>query len=194
MKLIKNQKFSIVARGKELCSKCKERPRRKSHAWCSECFNKWRADRTLKCKVLYYIVNTENGVVVYSGMSDKPTQRHEMHYTTTTGTGFARMVHSTGADVKKFKMYVLDVSELSLTDEEHIALEHLNNYKHKDTVVNTDIVITDKDMDIILDLEQRGILDKMDTLEWIEYDEFVHKKNKSSVCESSDNLGLEKNL
>lgn len=194
MKQNQNQKSYIVAEGKELCSKCNERPKRSYHAWCSECFNQWRAERTLICKVLYYIVNTDNEVVLYSGLSDKPTQRYEMHFTTTTGTGFARSVHSTGADINKFKMYVLDVSELNLTDDEHKALEHLNNYKHRDTVVNTDIEVTDKDMDIILDLEERGILDKMESLEWIEYNEFVHKKNKSSVCESSDNLGLEKNL
>lgn len=186
--MLKNQEYSIKVEEKELCSKCNERLKRGYHAWCQECFNAWRDTRTIECRVLYYIKNVSNNKIVYTGKSDKPSRRYEMHFKTTTATAFARMIHSTGADIGNYRMYVLDLSEFNVSDKEHKALEHVNNFEHRETVVNTDITVSQSDMDRYQDLDERGIVDKIFYKDWIEYNDFIHKKNKLSEQTNTDNL------
>lgn len=180
MSLIKKESF-IVVEEKVLCKKCNKNERRSYHSWCGECFNEYRSDRMEVDKELgsgdyiYFIVNTKTGIICYTGKSNSLVVRYKSHLEWLT-SNFGKMLRATGGDPSDYSMYVMDLTELKLTKAELRAVEHQHNYRHRDTVINTDIQVTTKDADIIEDLKYRGLLDKIDELEWTEYNEFIHKK------------------
>ena len=180
-----NQKLFTTQQGKELCSKCNKNIKLKYHAWCRDCFNTYQKDykRELKdktmlmCKVIYIIKNICTDKIVYTGKTDCIPQRYYAHFHTKTNTAFARLISSTGQNINNYKMFVLDLSPFNLNGDEHTAIEHLNNFNNKDTVINSDIFILDRDKEIIAYLEAEGIIDKIFDNDWIEYHAFINKKN-----------------
>lgn len=185
---------------------CKEgcnEPKLPYHAYCRIHYNEYmklynfEKNHELECKILYRNIYVPKDITVYTGKTDLPIQRKKAHFESRTGTGFARMVHSSGVDINNYKMEVLDLSSLNLTDKEHLALEHQQNYMNRETVVNTDIEVTEGDILILESLYER-LGDEIDKLEWEDYDDFIQRKmnekNKLSVCESSDNLSNPKKI
>lgn len=198
------QELFIKEQAKEKCCRdgCCE-TKLDYHAYCRTHYNEYmktynfHKNHELECKILYRIMYVHKSIIVYTGKTDLPTQRYKSHFESRTGTGFARMVHSSEGDINNYTMEVLDLSSLNLTEKEHLALEHQYNYSNRETVVNTDITVTEGDMMVLEQLYDRAGKE-IDELKWETYEEFIirkeQQKNKLSVCESSDNLPLKNTI
>lgn len=180
-----NKELFIKVKGKALCSKCRNKLNRGYHSWCAECYNEYKRKKMALDKELgrgdyiYFIANLDTGIICYTGKSNSIVIRYKGHLEWLT-SNFGKMIRSTNGEPSRYRMYVMDLTELGVTKAEHIAIEHQHNYSHKDTVFNTDIRVTDKDINILSELDERGMLDKIDMLEWIEYNRFIKKKMLSN--------------
>lgn len=191
--VLARKEHCIVAGEEALCKKCNKNKSRNYHSWCADCYNEYRNSRSVidkeegKGNYLYYIVNTATGIICYTGKSNSIVIRQKCHLEWLT-SNFGKMLRATGSNPSNYQMYVMDLSELKINEAELRALEHQNNYVHRDTVFNADIKVTTKDIDILEDLRYRGVLDQIDTMEWVEYSEFIHKKKTFQAIKPESTL------
>ena len=176
------KKYFLEEKEEVVCNRCKKNYRRSYHSWCASCYNEYINKRILidrelgKGDYIYFIVNTKTGIICYTGKSNSIVIRKKAHLDWQTSK-FGKMLRAANSNSDDYKMFLLDLTSFNLTGAELRAIEHQHNRLHIETVVNSDIVVTEKDAYLLEELKYKGILDEIDKLEWIEYDEFLHKKN-----------------
>lgn len=182
---------------KEYCCKCGEKEKLKYHAYCRDCYNKYMRkyqisireedSKIYDCQVLYKIINLKNGLPIYIGSTSQVTVRYRKHFETTNQTSFSRMVHTNNLNKNDYVMYVLDLEKIKITNKERerIALEHYFSYENRETIINTDIEVNMKDVELIEQMGQEK-LKLLNEIEWELYEEFLYRKQKNSVSNAAN--------
>lgn len=182
-------KSYIKEKGKVLCNKCNQEERLPYHSYCQKCYNEYMKEYAAKTRekennifgtqALYRIDDIQKGVPVYIGSTSQPKERHKKHFYTKKQTRFASMINDNHLDINNYRMYILDLEKLSLSERERIALEHEQSYIHRATIINTDIEVNKNDITILEDIHSNK-QELIDSLEWELYSDYIERKQKNS--------------
>lgn len=176
----------------------------KAEYLCSECYVQVSRERGARFRekmqelfngLYLYMILDLKGNIIYIGSTTNIYIRHSKHYSYCYDTTFSTWIMDNNLKNTDYVMKVLDLSfyrdSLNTTtnddDNDLLLLEHYNI-----AGANVDFDIINKKM-LEFDfshehIERINYLHKLiDMSEWVEYNEFVRKKNKLSECES-DNL------